>query len=236
MPTDDLQRQRRDFLRQAIGLVPTAALLGSGLAPSEAAAAPVAPPYKPSYFNAEEWLFLNAAVDRLIPSNEDGPGAVELGVPEFIDRQMDTGYGHGEFWYMNGPFVPDVDFTLGYQLRFTPRELYRAAIADINGWCQKTHGKKFSELDGAAQDEVLTLLQKGTIELPNIPKPGEFFLQIQANTREGYFADPMYGGNRGMGAWKMIGFPGARADFKDWATQPGKVYPLGPVSINGEKA
>jgi gluconate 2-dehydrogenase gamma chain len=45
----------------------------------------------------------------------------------------------------------------------------------------------------------------------------------------------MYGGNRGMAAWKMIGFPGARADFKDWITQPGKVYPLGPVSIQGEK-
>ena len=64
--------------------------------------------------------------------------------------------------------------------------------------------------------------------------PSEFFLQLLANTKEGYFADPMYGGNRHMGSWKMIGFPGARADFADWAKQPGKVYPLGPVSIRGE--
>lgn len=67
-------------------------------------------------------------------------------------------------------------------------------------------------------------------------KAGAFFNQILANTKEGYFADPMYGGNLHMGSWKMIGFPGARADFKDWVSQYGKVYPLGPVSIGGEKA
>jgi gluconate 2-dehydrogenase gamma chain len=39
-----------------------------------------------------------------------------------------------------------------------------------------------------------------------------------------------------MGSWKMIGFPGARADYMDWVDQPGKTYPLGPVSISGEKA
>jgi gluconate 2-dehydrogenase gamma chain len=39
-----------------------------------------------------------------------------------------------------------------------------------------------------------------------------------------------------MGSWKMIGFPGARADYMDWVGQYGKTYPLGPVSISGEKA
>jgi len=34
----------------------------------------------------------------------------------------------------------------------------------------------------------------------------------------------------------MIGFPGARADYADWIEQPGKVYPLGPVSIEGAKS
>jgi gluconate 2-dehydrogenase gamma chain len=39
-----------------------------------------------------------------------------------------------------------------------------------------------------------------------------------------------------MSGWKMIGFPGARADFADWVEQPGAKYPLGPVSILGEQA
>jgi gluconate 2-dehydrogenase gamma chain len=63
--------------------------------------------------------------------------------------------------------------------------------------------------------------------------PGAFFAQLLENTKEGYFADPLYGGNRGMAAWKWIGFPGARADFTDWLDQAGRAYPYGPVSISG---
>ncbi len=77
--------------------------------------------------------------------------------------------------------------------------------------------------------------RKGTFGIPKVIAI-EFFIQLLANTKEGYFADPMYGGNLNMGSWKMIGFPGARADFKDWISQYDKVYPLGPVSILGEKA
>ena len=56
-----------------------------------------------------------------------------------------------------------------------------------------------------------------------VPAP-VFFSQLLANTKEGYFADPLYGGNRGMAAWKWIGFPGARADFTDWIDQAGRAY------------
>jgi gluconate 2-dehydrogenase gamma chain len=213
-------------------------MLGGSLASSEAHAQAVqsgASAYKPTYFDADEWAFINAAVSRLIPSNEDGPGGVDLNVPEFIDRQMETSYGHGGLWYMGGPFAPDSDYTLGYQLRYTPREMYRVAIADINAICQKTQGKNFADLDAASQDDVLEQLQKGTFGIPKVLAI-EFFIQLLANTKEGYFADPMYGGNLNMGSWKMIGFPGARADYKDWISQYDKVYPLGPVSIEGEKA
>jgi gluconate 2-dehydrogenase gamma chain len=241
MAEEHISNQRRRFLRHAIGAVPAAAMLGgaAGLVSNEAANAQTTAVavngYAPTYFNPDEWAFINAAVDRLIPSNEDGPGGIELGVSQFIDKQMETGYGHGELWYLHGPFYPDSDFTLGYQLRYTPRHFYRAAIADINAFSQKEQGKNFSDLDTVAQDKVLGQLEKGSIDLPNV-KSIEFFIQLLANTKEGYFADPMYGGNLNMASWKMIGFPGARADFKDWLAQPGTVYPLGPVSIEGEKA
>ena len=32
--------------------------------------------YKPTFFNADEWAFVVAACDRLIPADEHGPGAV----------------------------------------------------------------------------------------------------------------------------------------------------------------
>ncbi|QNK03185.1 gluconate 2-dehydrogenase subunit 3 family protein [Dyella telluris] len=232
---------RRDFLRQSLVAVPAVSLLGtSAIAQTQSgsAAAPAAMSagnYAPRYFTAPEWAFLQAAVDRLIPSNDDGPGAVEAGVPEFLDRQMEAAYGHGGLWYMQGPFVPESPPTLGYQLRYTPREFYRKGIAAIDDWCRKQHQKTFAELPADQRDAILHQLEKGEIHLDDVPTAA-FFTQLLTNTKEGYFADPMYGGNKQMAAWKMIGFPGARADFADWIEQPGKVYPYGPVSIEGAKS
>jgi len=53
--------------------------------------------------------------------------------------------------------------------------------------------------------------------------------------RNGYFADPSHGGNKNMGAWKMIGYPGMRADYMDWVTVRDKPYPLPPVDLAGRR-
>ncbi len=108
---------RRDFLLKTITLAPAVAVgssaLGAFSAPAQAQAATpaesqVARDYQPSWFTAEEFVFINAAVARLIPADERGPGALEAGVPEFIDRQMNTPYATGANWYMQGPFNPDL--------------------------------------------------------------------------------------------------------------------------------
>src|SRR5579871_2862076 len=88
--------------------------------------------FAPSFFSPDEWRFINAAVARLIPSDGNGPGGIETGVPEFIDRQMEAPYGHGAYFYMQGPFHPDAAPTLGYQLQYAPREIYRVGIADAD--------------------------------------------------------------------------------------------------------
>jgi gluconate 2-dehydrogenase gamma chain len=190
--------------------------------------------YAPTFFTAGEWAFVNAAVDRLIPSEGDGPGGIQAGVPEFIDRQLELPYGHGAYFYMAGPFQPNAPAQIGYQLRQTPRELYRMGIVAIDGACKQQWDKTFAELDVPRQDAFLTLLETGKSGIPG-PHPSAFFTQLLQNTKEGYFADPLYGGNRGMAAWKWIGFPGARADFTDWLDQAGRTYPYGPVSISGER-
>jgi len=241
MSSENTPNQRREFLRKSLAIVPAVSLstsaatvaLSTQSRPADAQTAGAQ--YEPRYFHPAEWAFIHAAVDRLIPSNDDGPGAVDLGVPEFIDRQMEAPYGHGAFWYMRGPFKTDGEPTLGYQLRLTPRQLYRAAIAAIDDWCSKTHGAVFASLDEPTREAVLHQLESGKAEIETVP-PATFFATLLANTKEGYFADPIYGGNKHMGSWKMIGFPGARADYMDWVGQYGKTYPLGPVSISGEKA
>src|SRR4051812_8273331 len=40
------------------------------------------------FFTPAERAFIEAAVGRLIPNDDVGPGAVEAGVPFFIDRQL----------------------------------------------------------------------------------------------------------------------------------------------------
>jgi len=231
---------RRDFLRHSIALVPASAALGAGghaLAADAPAAAPAtaapAAPYTPTYFNANEWAFIQAAVARLIPSDGEGPGAIEAGVPEFIDRQMDTAWGHGGLWYMQGPFAPDASPLFGYQSPMPPRDLYRASITALDAWCRKQRGDKtFAQLDAAAQDEVLKGLEAGKIALDGVPAK-DFFGFLLQNTKEGYFSDPIHGGNKKAAAWAMIGYPGARADFLDWIERPGVRYPLPPVTIAG---
>ena len=42
-----------------------------------------------------------------------------------------------------------------------------------------------------------------------------------------------YGGNRDMAGWRLIGFPGARYDYRDFVTRHGEPYPLPPVSLKG---
>jgi gluconate 2-dehydrogenase gamma chain len=225
--TDQVRISRRAMLLGA-GPVAAVTLLASG-SPGQGRSGDS---YAPTFFTASEWAFINAAVDRLIPSGDDGPGGVESGVPKFIDRQLELPCGHGAYFYMGGPFQPDAPAQLGYQLRHTPRELYRLGIAAIDGACKQQWDKTFAELDAQGQEAFLTLLETGKSGIPG-PLPSAFFAQLLENTKEGYFADPLYGGNRGMAAWKWIGFPGARADYTDWLDQAGRAYPYGPVSISG---
>ncbi|MDE7540975.1 gluconate 2-dehydrogenase subunit 3 family protein [Gluconobacter sphaericus] len=191
--------------------------------------------YKPKYFNREEWLFLNAACARIFPADAHGPDAALLGAPEFIDRQMDTPYGHGELWYMSGPFKEGAP-NLGYQLSLPPRDLYRQAIAAVNAYVRDHHqGQTFAQLIIPEQIALLKLFEQGTMTLGAVPAH-TFFEQLRQNTLEGVFSDPLYGGNKALAGWTLLGFPGARADFMDWVNQKGAPYPFGPVSISGETA
>jgi gluconate 2-dehydrogenase gamma chain len=191
-------------------------------------------PYIPTYFRPSEWEFVLAAVSRLIPAEGAGPGGIEAGVPEFIDRQLELPYGHGAYFYLQGPFHPESPAALGYQLRYTPREVYRLGIEDAEAAARRAHGMEFARLAPTLQDSFLQSMEKGQIEFPRVPAVA-LFAQLLENTREGYFSDPIHGGNRDMVAWRWIGFPGARADFTDWIDQAGTDYPYGPISIGGTR-
>ncbi|WP_431222609.1 gluconate 2-dehydrogenase subunit 3 family protein [Serratia sp. L9] len=240
MSEDKTSNSRRDFLLKSMTLIPAAVIGGSGVmalttpAPVQAASdKPKEADYQPTFFIPEEWAFIKAVVARLIPADDRGPGALEAGVPEFIDRQMNTSYATGSIWYMQGPFNPDVPTEMGYQLSLVPKQIYNLGIADANAYSKKTTGKVFADLDSTQQDAMLQKFESGEAEFLQLPSK-LFFSYLLQNSREGFFSDPIHGGNKDMVGWKLINFPGARADFMDWVER-GERYPFPPVSIRGER-
>jgi gluconate 2-dehydrogenase gamma chain len=185
------------------------------------------------FFAPAEAAFIEAAVGRLIPNDEVGPGGVEAAVPFFLDRQLAGRFGQGDHYYLAGPW-PKGTPEQGYQSRFTPAQLYRAAIVAIDKYVgENFKGTTFSKLATDDQDKVLKGLESGEIQLDGGVDSKTFFGMLLQNTKEGYFSDPIYGGNKDMGAWKMIGFPGAHYDYKEWVPRHGERVPYPPVGFKG---
>jgi gluconate 2-dehydrogenase gamma chain len=184
------------------------------------------------FFTSDEASLVEAAVDRLIPPDDRGPGGKDAGCAVYIDRQLAGPYGRAEGLYMKPPFMPGA-ITQGYQLPDAPAARYRAGLKALADYVKSSFsGKTFGELSPADQDKVLAGLESGSITLKNV-NAAEFFALFLGNTEEGFFADPIYGGNRDMAGWKLIGFPGARYDYRDWVERHNERYPLPPVSIMG---
>lgn len=178
-----------------------------------------------------EAAFVDAAVARLIPSEGNGPGGIEAGVPNFIDKQLGGAWGQGERLFMGGPWDPNAIPQLGYQLPYAPADLFRRSVGAIGRQLQ-AQGKTFAGLPPDDQDAYLRdqLENGGAGDLDGVPAKTffEHFLQL---TIEGYFADPIYGGNKDMVAWKAIGFPGAYASFRNTVGRHGQPFVIDPVSL-----
>src|ERR1700686_3327474 len=178
------------------------------------------------FLNDVEAAFIVAAVARLIPVDDRWPGAVEAGVPNYIDKQLAGAWGAGERLYRNGPWQPGTP-SQGYQLPLTPAELFRTALGAINKELSKT---PFAEMSPEQQDGYLKSLDAGGKDLGGVPSD-VFFAHLWQSTLEGFFSDPVYGGNRDMVAWQMIGFPGAYASYYDLVDQHGIKIDRPPMSL-----
>lgn len=229
MTTSDLSRRALIKGTGAIG----ATLLPGGIAADQAQAQPAPPapagqrqPTTYLFLNSAEAAFIEAAVARLIPADERWPGALEANVPNYIDKQLSGAWGAGERLYRSGPWQPGTP-SQGYQLPFTPAELFRTALAALNAELART---PFAAMSADEQDAYLKTLEAGGKSLGGVPSD-VFFSQLLQTTIEGFFSDPVYGGNRDMVAWRMLGFPGAYASYYDLVDQHGITLDRPPMSL-----
>lgn len=209
----------------------TAPVVPQNQAPPAPGQIPAPGPQGYRFLNNAEVETLSAMVNRLIPPDDIGPGGVESGVITFIDRELGGQFGSAARWYMGGPWAEGTP-SQGWQLPLVPAQLYRVSLLALDRWCIGAKGKRFAELAATDQDEVLTQLEKGRIELDGVSS-ASFFQILWQNVVEGYLSDPLYSGNRDMAAWRMINFPGSNPVLTEAVDLNGELYQVDPIAIGG---
>jgi gluconate 2-dehydrogenase gamma chain len=177
---------------------------------------------------------LEAAMARIIPT-DDAPGAREAGTIDFLDGYLS---GVDRIWAKpdGSGFVTlrGKDREVWTARVEADRAAYAAGVAELDRRGQEAFGKPFRDLDEGRQDELLTaiggepgpppLSDPSNVISEEFHWPGEgfaglesedaavrskaFFDMLVAHTREGFYSDPIYGGNRDLAGWRTIGFHG----------------------------
>ncbi|MBB3211642.1 gluconate 2-dehydrogenase gamma chain [Herbaspirillum sp. Sphag1AN] len=182
------------------------------------------------FFTTDEAALAEAIAERLIPADELSIGAKEAGCVVFIDAQLAGDYGKGSYLYLDGPLKQGLP-QAGPQFKDGPATRWRVGLAALDKAVRGQYqGKRFVELSPDKQDALINQWEAGSLALDGVDAK-LFFNLVLWNVREGYFADPIYGGNKDMAGWKLVGFPGAQYDFRDYLNQPGKKLDIQPVSF-----
>lgn len=159
------------------------------------------------FTRTEDFNALAAATEQIYPEDEHGPGAIKLGVPYYIDKQLASPWGRNADDYMERPFNNGA----------TPLNRGDIMIQGIRKLNDVANTKYQMAFNAISEDEQIMILQdfeSGNIELPLVSSSA-FFGLLRQLTIEGCYCDPMHGGNKNMEGWKMREFPGAYMSFID---------------------
>lgn len=158
--------------------------------------------YRPVALNSGEMSTLVAAIDRIIPGDELGPGASESGVHVFIDSALANDYAGVLPFYQLGLSSLNLAAPSG-TFANEPAETQDAILAAFEA------GAVVDVTDAGAtpvSTPVRTAQQLGALQ--EIPQG--FFQLMQEHTRQGMFGDPVHGGNRNFAGWDLINYPGIK--------------------------
>lgn len=189
---------RRDLLKRA-GMagaaltIPLTPVMGDSTSVAPAIATPQPPSAAQSVLRepfenltASESDLLEAICARLIPSDENGPGAREARAAHYIDR------------------------ALGGALAAS-KPAYVAGFAALDRYARSSRGQPFLELSERDMDSVLIDVETGAATGFQ-GSPAAFFAMVRTHTLQGTFGDPYYGGNAHFVGWDLLGYPGVRTN------------------------
>jgi gluconate 2-dehydrogenase subunit 3-like protein len=150
------------------------------------------------YLTDDEMATLAKVVDILFPPGDDGVGAVEVGVLDYIGGVLSR---------QGSEFVAQ----------------YRQGLRWLNAQA-RGHGKKrFDDLSVIDQERIVDeVMEKAHAESApldpatpiddrSLTPPGlevTFMASLWRHTREGLFGDPRHGGNRDGVVWRWLGYSG----------------------------
>lgn len=181
-----------------------------------------------TFFDPHQRATVEAAMARIIPT-DDTPGAWEAGTVDFVDRYLsgiDHVYANPDG---NGFERLEGKRAQAWRQRIDlVRAQYVSGIEALDAAAREHHGARFVDLDEQQQDAVLRRLDRpeaeqavdqarvtlygAPVETPlqqtNAEVDLPFVPLLALHTRQGFYSDPIYGGNRDQVGWKVIGFPG----------------------------
>ena len=165
-----LLNMTRRMLIATATFVPLAALTAKAQAPATA-------------LSPAQLKTLEAFIDRIVPKDELGPGAVECGAATYIDRSLAGALASEKAAFLDG-------------------------LAGVDTLARSTHNSAFADLTPDVRDQLLTSMDSGTAA--GFPVAKQFFARVRRLTLEGMFSDPYYGGNKNFAGWDLIRYPGPR--------------------------
>jgi gluconate 2-dehydrogenase alpha chain len=130
---------------------------------------------------------LAAIVERIFPADASAPGAVEIGVVDYVDRAL------------NGVYRDKV-------------ETYRLGLIALDNAARAAYDQSFADCSANQQDQLLTQLERGELATSAPANQVEFFEMVRLHAIEGLFSDPIHGGNRDKLGWRILGHPGVWLD------------------------
>ncbi len=182
------------------------------------------------FFDSHQRRTIEAAMARIIPTDHQ-PGAREAGTVNFLDRYLfglDSVYAKPDGSGFEGLEGKRAD---AWRQRIeTLRRTYIEGIEEMDRHSRALFGNEFYQLAEDQQDRVLVVLERPARDQERVleeeravagwtpPEPAlqqiaaeielDFFPLLALHTRQGFYADPIYGGNKKRVGWEVIGFPG----------------------------